>query len=129
MAANTSPIFPGGPNCGQVQAVTANTNRDGTGTLATLWTPGTNGSLLTKVIVTVPGTSLVDVIRLFWYDGANTRLYQEILVPAITPSTTLAVARVEFIPDTPEVWPTGWVLKCSTHIGQTTNLVALGGSY
>jgi hypothetical protein len=129
MAANTNPIFVLTPNVKQGQATTANTSRDGTGTLATLNATGANASILTKVVVEVPGTSVADVIRLFWSDGTNTRLYQEILVSAVTPSTTVACFRTEYIPSTPEAYPSGWTLKCSTNQGQTTNVTGFMGDF
>lgn len=129
MSANQAPIFVAAPNTQLSQVTVANTNRDGTGTLVTCWTPGGNGSILSKVIVEVPGVSAADVIRLFWSDGVNTRLYMEILVTAVTPSSTVAAFRLEYVPSTPEVYPSGWALKASTNLGQVTNLIVLGGDY
>ena len=129
MSASLAPIFVATPNVQQSQVTVANTARDGTGTTVTAWTPGANGSILSKVIIEVPSTSLVDVIRLFWFDGTNTFLYDELLVTAITPSTTVAAFRLEYVPSTPEVYPSGWILKASTHIGQATNVRVLGGNY
>jgi len=129
MAANTIPIFVATPNVQQSQVTVANTNRDGSGTTVTVWTPGANGSLLSKVILEVPGTSAVDVIRLFWNDGTNKRLYQELLVTAITPSTTVACFRLEYVPSTPEVYPSGWTLLGSTNQGQATNVTVIGSNY
>lgn len=129
MSVNQSPIFVAAPNCQLSQVTVANTGLDGTGTLVTVWTPGANGSLLSKIIVKVPGTSVADMIRLFLSDGANTRLYQEIPVSAVTPSSTVASFRTEYIPTTPEVFPTGWTLRASTNGGQTTNIEVLGGNY
>jgi hypothetical protein len=107
----------------------ANTARDGTGTTVTVWTPGANGSILSKIVIEVPSTSLVDVKSLFWFDGTNKRLYDELLVTAITPSTTVSCFRLEYVPSTPEVYPSGWTLLASTHIGQATNVRVLGGDY
>lgn len=129
MSVNNSPIFVAAPNCQLSQVTAANTARDGTGTLATCWSPGPNGSILSKVVVEVPGTSATDVVRLFWYDGTNTRLYLEIQVTAVTPGVGTSAFRYEYVPSTPEVYPSGWTLKASTDQGQATNLVVLGGNY
>lgn len=130
MAANTTPIFPNVPNAQQTQISVANTARDGTGTAPVVWTPGTNGSLLSKIVVQCPITPIVaDMVRLFWNDGTNKRLYKEILVAALTPSNTVAVAPIEFIPDTPEVYPTGWTLLAATNVGQITNVLVIGSNY
>lgn len=129
MSANNSPVFVLAPNNTLSQVTVANTGRDGTGTTVTAWTPGANGSILSKVVIEVPGISAADVIRLFWSDGTNTRLYTELLVTAVTPSSTVAAFRLEYVPSTPEVYPSGWTLKASTNLGQATNIFVLGGNY
>lgn len=130
MTANQTPIFCLTPNVGKVQVTVANTNRDGTGTLATLWASGASGSQLFKVALIVPATATADVVRLFWTNGADTKLWKEIAVPAQTISGTAAATTQEIvIVNTPEVYPTGWTLSASTHNGQATNLFAFGGDY
>ncbi len=129
MSANNSPIFVGSPNVQQSQAVTANTSLSGAGTLATCWTTGPNGSVLSKIVIDVPGTAVADVIRFFWYDGANTFLHLEMQVTAVTPGVGTNCFRAEYVPSTPEVIPTGWTLKAATDVGQTTNILVLGGNY
>ena len=130
MAANVTPIFPLASNCKQGQVTVANTNKDGsTGTYVTVWAPGANGSLLNKIVVDVPGTSAVDMIRLFWNDGTNKHLYKEVPVTAATPSSTVQCFRAEYIPSTPELYPNGWTLIASTDQGQATNILVVGADY
>ena len=46
---NTSPIFTLVPNVGFARLAAANTARDGSGTVTTIFTAGTEGSLLNKI--------------------------------------------------------------------------------
>jgi hypothetical protein len=134
MAVNIDPITPGAVVVGLVQAVTANTNRDGTGTVATLVSGGADGKRIDRITITGTGTTTAGVIRIYLYDGTNTRLIKEILVTAITPSTSIEVyyndwyradgkALLYLPPDA------NYAIKVSTHIGETFNVVAYGGSY
>ena len=77
---------------GSGQISVANTNRNGTGTLVTIFTGATNGSRVDDIYIVATGTTTAGVVRLFISDGSNIRLWQEILVTAITPSTTVADA-------------------------------------
>lgn len=92
MAANTDPIFPKTPLMAIVQISTANTNRDGTGTLGTLVTGSTSGTKVTQIRVKATATTTAGMIRVFITDvnGANPKLFEEYLVSAITPSATVA---------------------------------------
>jgi hypothetical protein len=73
-----------------VQISTANTNRDGTGTLGTLTTGTTSGVVIEQVTVTATGTTTAGVLRFFLsVDGGTTKgLIHEELVLAQTPSGT-----------------------------------------
>jgi hypothetical protein len=101
MAANTQPVFPLTPviPVGNTLA-TANTAKDGTGTVATLYTAGVNGSKVSSIQIAYTGTSVATVLRLFINNGganstpANNSLYQSISVPANTLSETAAAADI-----------------------------------
>lgn len=129
MAANTSPIFPLTPNIGLGQVSSANTNRDGTGSAPTIFTAGANGSRVEEAVIEAPGTTTAGVIRVYLNDGTNTRLIDEILVSAITPSSTVAAFRATIPSLAGKIIPTGWVLKFSTHNAETFNIVVWGGNY
>lgn len=127
---NQNPVFVATPNVQQAQVSAANTNFNGTGTLVSCWTTGANGSLLSKVVIEVPGTPVADTISLYWFDGTNTYLYQQLAVPSgNAPSASQLCYRAEYVPTTPEVYPSGWTLKASTYSGQITNVVVIGGNY
>ena len=58
---------------------------------------------------------------MFINDGTNTRLWQEILVSAVTPSTTVAVWSFVLL-NQALVLPTGYSLRASTHNAETFNV-------
>jgi len=140
MAANTSPIFVGTPKRPQARISTANTARDGTGTLTTIVTAGTNGDFYKSVHIQpeVPIPS-GDVVRLFVQAGGtgNNELMAEIQIPVCVPQTSGSgtppwpvLQAVDWIPPSGIVLGAGDVLKASTDQGKTYS-VALegGGSY
>lgn len=127
MAANTSPIFTLTPNITAVQVSVANTNRDGTGTTVTCFTAGTNGSRVERIRVKHTSTSTAGIVRIFTFDGANTRLLTELPITAITPSGTTAT--YESVNTLSVVLPTGWSLKASTHNAETINIIVEGGDF
>jgi len=111
------------------QVTTANTNRDGTGAVVTILTAGAQGTQIDLIRVVATGTTTAGVVRLFIHDGSVFRLYEEILVTAITPSTTTAVFEAEFVPTKPLVLPTGYSLRASTNNTETFNIHVSGGTY
>jgi len=133
MSANTIPTFVLTPIIGVASIATANTNRDGTGTLGTIQTGATDGTRIQGLVIEAAGTTTAGVVRIFIYNGTTNFLFKEYLVTAITPSTTLAAFRVEDyrIDGLPLIiLPSAtWVLKASTHNAETFNVFAIGGSY
>lgn len=75
------------------QVTVANPNRDGTGTLVTLFTAGQTagsvGSRIDDIAIKAAVPTTAGMVRFFHYDGTNTRLLKEINVSAITPSATV----------------------------------------
>jgi hypothetical protein len=107
------------PALGQVS--TANTARDGTGTIATILTAGASGTRVDDINITAVGTTTAGMIRLFLHDGTNTRLYKEIPVSAITPSATVA-AFTTTLGALSLVLKNGWSLRATTHNAETFNI-------
>ncbi len=94
MASNTQPIYPRKVICAEVAFSTANTNRDGTGTIGTLYSsPAAGadscGSIVQSITVCATSTTTAGVIRLYRHNGTTFFLIREILVTAITPSATV----------------------------------------
>jgi hypothetical protein len=114
---------------GIAQISTANTNRDGTGTIGTVATAGAQGTLIELIRVKATGTTTAGMVRLYIHDGANARLLAEISVSAATPSATVQTFEDELTPTTPLVLPSGYSLRASTHNAETFNVFAVGGHY
>lgn len=117
------------PRCGSGQVATANTNRDGSGTLGNVLAAGASGSRVDYVDIVATGTTTAGVVRLFIYDGTNNRLLSETLVGAITPSTTIAVFSARISWDQGLILPANYILKASTNNAETFNVIAFGGDY
>jgi hypothetical protein len=69
------------------------------------------------------------VVRLFIYNGVNIRLYKEILIPAVTPSTSIEAYSFNFRPEEPLVLPSGYSLQATTNNTETFNIHVHGGDY
>lgn len=69
MPANTSPIFPVVPNVGWGKLLTANTAKDGTGTVVTVFTAGANGARVDEIRVRALGTNVATALRVFQNNG------------------------------------------------------------
>lgn len=130
----TQPQYAATPRCGIGQVSVANTARDGTGTIATIFTAGANGSRIDAIDIKAVGTTTAGMIRLFIHDGANARLLTEVPVTAITPSGTLPSWEAQHNTNTmtqvlPLVLPTGYSLRAATNNAETFNVIALGGDF
>jgi len=104
MAANTAPIFSslGDIEWGTTAITTANTAKDGTGTVLTCFTAdATNGGFVQRIRFRAAGTNIATVARVFINNGstnataANNILYDEITLAATTLSEVSALAVYE----------------------------------
>lgn len=123
----TTPVFAVTPIIGMGQVATANTNRDGTGTITNLVTGSTSGTRIEQVDICAAGTTTAGVVRLFIFDGTNTRLFYEQLIQAATPSATVDVERYTLTFDN-LVLPNTYQLRASTHNAETFNIFCFGAN-
>jgi hypothetical protein len=97
MAANTQPIFALVPETKIVTVTAATTDRTGATTtnLVELLTAGTDGTKITQIGAKVAGTNAATLVLIFITDtaGANPKLFDEIVLNAITASTTVTSQR------------------------------------
>jgi hypothetical protein len=144
MATNTIPIY---SKAGQIswsnQLKTANTAKDGTGTVATIFTAGADGGRVERIRIRALGTNVVTVLRIFINNGqtnatpANNVLYAEITIDATTVSEVAALLTTNEFPsaaDTtafPIVLPAGYTLLATvgTTIAAGVDVCAIGSSY
>jgi hypothetical protein len=133
MPANTAPIFTLTPRISSARISTANTGRDGTGTLGSVITGGANGTRVDRVTIEATATTTAGMIRLFVDDGGGTiRFIKEVAVAALTPSATVQAFSFEWVrTDTYPVvvLPSGYILKAGTHNAETFDVVAHGGDF
>jgi hypothetical protein len=129
---NTSPKYTGTLRADVATISTANTNRDGTGTVATICTAGAQGTRIDRVHIQAQGTTTAGVVRIFLHNGSAYFLWEEVLVSAITPGTgteafSTDVVRSDGLPYM--VLPSGYSLRASTHNAESFTCAVLGGDY
>ena len=132
MAANLYPIYVGSSCLTMVQIATANTNRDGTGTMGTVLTGDADGTLVDMIRICAAGTVTNGVVRFFLStdSGTTKRLLDEIIVSATTPSVTVKVFTAEWLPSRPLVLASAsQILYASTHNAEAFNVFPFGGHY
>jgi hypothetical protein len=111
------------------QISVANTARNGTGTIVSVMTGAANGSRIDDISIVATATTTAGVVRLFISDGSNIRLWQEILVSAVTPSTTVQVWSYTLL-NQALLLENGWSLQASTNNAETFNvLVTRAGDF
>lgn len=134
----TTAQFTAQPTIDVAQVSTANTNRDGTGTIVTVSTgPSSSaangvGKRINRVSVTATGTTTAGAVRFYIStdNGTTNRMICERIVPAITPSTTLQVFRAEIgeLVGLTLVGGGNCLLRASTNNAETFNILVEGGT-
>jgi hypothetical protein len=128
----TSPQFISTPKVGVASVSTANTNRDGTGTIATVFTAGSSGSRIEEVVLKATGDPADSVVTLFLHDGSNFWLFDEVdLGDPAAASTTVVGYRVSRTYEN-LVIASGWSLRAAITVALTSgviNVFALGGDF
>jgi hypothetical protein len=84
-----SPQYASTPINSAVNIATANALRDGTGTLGTLITASGNGIRVDDIYITATGTTTAGTVRMFLSNGTTNYLIQELIVSAVTVSSTV----------------------------------------
>ncbi|MBI2719344.1 MAG: hypothetical protein HY245_13200 [Rhizobiales bacterium] len=138
MPANNNPIFTATPDVQWATAAltAANTAKDGTGTVATVFTAdATNGGYVAKLVARAIGTNVATVLRLFINNGAtnatagNNILFAEMTLPATTLSEVAAQPPYELPLNL--ALPAGYKLNCTigTAVAAGYMLSVVGGKY
>lgn len=130
----TSPQYASVPKVGIGQISVANTNRDGTGTIATVFSAGANGSRIDRINIQATATTTSGMVRLFIHDGVNACLYHEEPIGAAVPSSNVAASFATCDPITyptkfPLVLPSGYSLRASTEKAESFNVFGVGGDF
>jgi hypothetical protein len=119
---STTANYAATPRAAFGQVSVANTNRDGTGTIATIFTAGASGSRVDDVVIVATGTTTAGMVRLFLHNGTDARLWVEVPVSAATPSGTVQAFTASLLNQS-LILPTGWSLRASTHNAETFNVI------
>lgn len=138
MATNKNPMFTGTPDIqwGATALATANTAKDGTGTVLTAFTAdATNGGYVHKLIARAAGTNIATVLRVFLNNGstnatpANNILIAELTLSATTLSEVASLAPYE-IPLNFAL-PAGYKINCTvgTTVAAGYYISVIGGKY
>lgn len=145
-AANTSQIFSSKGVIGWQTLTTANTAKDGTGTVALIFTAdASNGGRVERIRAVPLGTNVATVLRIFINNGsdpttaANNTLYAQATLAATTNTEIAALAAVE-LPNAltvadgtafPLVLPPGYRIYATlgTAVAAGYAVQAIGGSY
>lgn len=123
--------FAATPRASGVTISTANTNRDGTGTVGTVITAGTNGTRVDRIRVQAKVTTTAGMIRLFLFNGSAYFLIQEVTVAAATVGASVQAAATDVLfGDTrPLSLPAGWTIVAATHNAEAHDVTAYGADY
>lgn len=126
MAANTTPIFVGTPrNAYITTGTTANTLFDGTGTVATVFTAGSNGSKVETVNLWNLGTNVATVVRFFVNNGStNATAGNNALIQEITWATNTAS---QVAASTPVSWNANLYLPAGYKLNVTIGTAVASG--
>ncbi len=129
MAANTQPIFSiaGDIEWGATAITTANTAKDGTGTVLTVFTADVDGAFVQRIRFRSAGTNIATVARVFINNGstnatpANNILYDEITLSATTLSEVAALPVFEL--------PLNFALPAGYKLNVTLGTTVAAGYY
>lgn len=90
----TAPQFYGVPAVGSALApATLDTSLTAPTNTSDVLTAGTNGTKIEEIIVQGVGTTVAGVLNIFRYDGSTHHLIDQVLITAVTSSTTAVAYR------------------------------------
>ena len=122
----TSPTFAATPRIASVNIATANTNRDGTGTVATLITGVAAGTRVSEIVIKARVNTTAGQVRVFLYDGTTYYAFDEIAVAAATVSASVQGTRVSTTYNNLILPSASWSVRVSNHTGESIDVTALG---
>ena len=109
-------------------AITSRANITGTTGLVQLTATSTNGTPVSSIVIKSKETSVALCVGVWMYNGTTSFLFDEILVTAITGSTTVASERVVRTYEDLVVPPT-YQLFISSTVDNDLTAFAMGGTY
>lgn len=125
----STPNWTATPKVGLANIAAANTNRDGTGTIGTVFTAAASGSRVDVITVQARATTTAGMIRLYVHDGTTAFLFREIVVPAIVPAAAVQAFNVSLTIEGGLSLPVNYSLRASTNNAESFNVMAQGGDF
>ncbi|GIL41414.1 hypothetical protein [Roseiterribacter gracilis] len=131
----TSPNYAATPTVGAAMLTTGDTSRTAPSNVGTIFTPGSLGGSVERIVIQPVATTTASTVRIFRYDGSAYHLYAEVALPALTATGSAPVPNqtLEAV-DTPNLMPiaipANWSLRATVNDTQTgVQIQAEGGSY
>lgn len=121
-----APVFAVTPRIGAVSLATADSSYTAPTNVGTVLTGVTAGTRVNEVVIKSAATSAAAVVRLFLYDGTTYWLFDEIVIAAVTGSSTAANNRARVTYDNLVLPSSSWSLRATTSVSQATHVTALG---
>ena len=120
------PVFAVTPRIGAANVSTANTNRDGSGTVATLITGAATGTRVAEIVAKARVTTTAGMVRAFIYDGTTYRLLDEYSIAAATVSASVQSSRVSTTYSNLILPSASWSIVVATHNAESIDVIAFG---
>lgn len=121
-----APQFAVTPRIGAVSIATADSSYTAPTNVGTVLTGVAAGTRINEVVIKSAATSAAAVVRLFLFDGTSYWLFDEVVIPAITGSSTSATNRARLTYDNLVLPSASWSLRATTSVSQATHVTALG---
>lgn len=119
---SATPQFYGTPAPASALVGNADTSLTGPTTVTTVLTAAANGTKIEEIVVQGVGTTVAGVLNIFRYDGATYHLIDQVLVTAVTSSTTAVAFRRRLTYDN-LILKTGDSLRASQTIAGNASLL------
>lgn len=120
---SSQPAFAATPLSFKRNIITANANRDGSGTISILCTAPTGGLRIDNISMKALQTTTAGMIRMWHYNGSVYSLIREFIVTAITASGTMPSWEQQ-LTGLGIVLESGWSLAFSTDKGESFDICA-----
>ncbi len=121
-----APVFAVTPRLASVNIATANANRDGTGTVATLMAGAATGTQIREISVQARASTTAGMVRVFLHDGTTFYFFDEISIAAATVSASVKGTRVSATYSNLTLPSSSWSVRVSTHNAESMDVTAMG---
>jgi hypothetical protein len=127
---SANPIYAVTPKSASAAAPGFDTSLTGPSTTATVLTAGTAGSKVEEIVIQGTGTTVAGVLNIWLHDGSNYSLVDQVLITAVTSSTTAVAFRQVRQYQNLVLTNNSWTLRIShTVTGNDTNKLRVTAYY